>query len=196
MKEKLTDKQKVFIDSYCGSARFHATKAAVMAGYSEKTAYSIGSENLKKPEIRKVINERINEMCLGSNEVLARLTDIANGSIEDLLDEDGYFDFKAAKRTGKLPLVKKLKRKTTSKQVEAKEEGGDSILETSLILDEVEFEMYSAHEALRDLGKYHKLFVERHEVEGNIGTYTMTKEEWEKEAEKKIKQVTNRLKDK
>lgn len=31
----------------------NATQAAIRAGYSEKTAYSIGDENLKKPEIKK-----------------------------------------------------------------------------------------------------------------------------------------------
>ena len=47
---KLTDKQEKFCYEYV----FHlnATKAAINAGYSEKTAYSIGNENLKKPEIQ------------------------------------------------------------------------------------------------------------------------------------------------
>lgn len=30
-----------------------------MVGYSEKTAYPIGQENLKKPEIKKAIDEAI-----------------------------------------------------------------------------------------------------------------------------------------
>ena len=33
----------------------NATQAAIRAGYSEKTAYSIGNENLMKPEIAKAI---------------------------------------------------------------------------------------------------------------------------------------------
>lgn len=35
----------------------NATEAAKRAGYSEKTAYSIGFENLKKPEIQEAIQE-------------------------------------------------------------------------------------------------------------------------------------------
>ena len=31
----------------------NATQAAIRAGYSKRTAYSIGNENLKKPEIQK-----------------------------------------------------------------------------------------------------------------------------------------------
>ena len=35
----------------------HATKSAIKAGYSEKTAYSQGSKLLKKPEIQQRIRE-------------------------------------------------------------------------------------------------------------------------------------------
>ena len=52
---KLTDKQERFCYEYC--IDFNATKAAIRAGYSENTAYSIGNENLKKPEIKKRISE-------------------------------------------------------------------------------------------------------------------------------------------
>ena len=194
MKEqKLTDKQKLFADLYLGEARFNATKAAKMAGYSEKSAYEIGSQNLRKVEIAGYIDNALRGMTLGANEVLARLTQIANGSIEDVLDEDGKFDYKEAKKLGKLPLLKKLKRKTTSKKVDVQEDGEESTLETSMVFEEVEFEMYSAHEALRDLGKYYKLFTERHEVEGAVSTYIMTKEEWEAEAAKRLNQTNKHL---
>lgn len=46
---QLTDKQERFCYEYC--IDFNATKAAIRSGYSEKTAYSTGSENMKKPEI-------------------------------------------------------------------------------------------------------------------------------------------------
>lgn len=52
---KLTDKQKRFIEEYL--IDLNATQAAIRAGYSEKTAYSIGEENLKKPEIKRAIGE-------------------------------------------------------------------------------------------------------------------------------------------
>lgn len=52
---KLTDKQKRFIEEYL--VDLNATQAAIRAGYSEKTAYSIGEENLKKPVIKQAIEE-------------------------------------------------------------------------------------------------------------------------------------------
>ena len=51
--KKLTDKQKRFCEEYV--IDWNATRAAKAAGYSEKTAGSIGSENLSKPEIQSYI---------------------------------------------------------------------------------------------------------------------------------------------
>ena len=52
---KLTDKQKKFCDEYLTD--FNATQAAIRAGYSEKTANRIASENLSKPDIQNYIAE-------------------------------------------------------------------------------------------------------------------------------------------
>lgn len=57
---KLTEKQKRFVEAYIETG--NATKAALMAGYSKKTAYSIGNENLKKPEIKYAIDRRMKEI--------------------------------------------------------------------------------------------------------------------------------------
>ena len=45
---ELTEKQRVFCEAYC--RLWDATKAAKAAGYSEKTAYNIGWENVRKRE--------------------------------------------------------------------------------------------------------------------------------------------------
>lgn len=46
---KLTPKQKRFVEEYL--VDLNATQAAIRAGYSQRTASSIGEENLRKPEI-------------------------------------------------------------------------------------------------------------------------------------------------
>jgi phage terminase small subunit len=170
----LTTKQRLFVESYLSNG-FNATEAARMAGYkgSENTLSSVGYENLRKPEIAALVSERMNEAAMSANEVLARLSAIARGNLEDVVDEDGRFDFDKARRAKKTGLLKKLKRKATKKQVDARTEGKDEeaeTIETSVVYEEVEFEMYSAHEALKDLGKYHKLFAERYEHSGPGGT--------------------------
>jgi phage terminase small subunit len=53
-KRKLTSKQKKFVALYDGNA----AKTAILAGYSKKTARSIGQENLTKPDIMEAIKDR------------------------------------------------------------------------------------------------------------------------------------------
>lgn len=176
---KLTGKQKLFVDYYVGEARHNATKAAKLAGYSEKGAQQIGSENLSKLVIAAAIDERLRGLTLSANTVLARLTEIANGKVTDFLDDDKNFDLKKAKNNRKDHLLKKVKIKRTLKQKKtevnenmrsflADDEIEDIESETEIIYEEVEFEMYSSHEALRDLGKYHKLFTDRAEIEASL----------------------------
>lgn len=59
--EGFTKMQRAFLRAYLGPARYNATKAAKMAGYSERTAYSIGSELTKKPHIRRAIDAHLEE---------------------------------------------------------------------------------------------------------------------------------------
>lgn len=171
--DKLTVKLRVFVDSYLSNG-FNATEAARAAGYkgNENTLSSVGYENLRKPEIAAVVQERLNEAAMSANEVLARLSKIARGEVVDFLNEDGKFDLQTARKLQKAGLLKKIKSKRTSKRVDSLTEGSEEsreTLETSLVYEEVEFEMYSAHEALRDLGKYHKLFADRVEHTGKDG---------------------------
>lgn len=54
---KLTAKQQLFVSEYL--VDLNATQAAIRAGYSKKTAGSIGDENLKKPAIKAALNKAI-----------------------------------------------------------------------------------------------------------------------------------------
>ena len=162
-KMALTYKQKAFVENYL--VDFNATQAAMRAGYSAKTAGSIGSENLKKPEIRAAIDEKI----MAADEVLVRLSDIARGNVTDLMDvtSAGYtISLLVAGEKEKVrpetKLIKKIKQKVTTYLT--KTEGGEDreIVETEL-------ELYNAQDALNTLGRYHKLFVDRQELTGADG---------------------------
>lgn len=56
---RLTEKQALFVAEYL--VDLNATEAAKRAGYSDKTAYSIGFENLRKPEIQEAIRIAMDE---------------------------------------------------------------------------------------------------------------------------------------
>jgi phage terminase small subunit len=75
---KMTAKQMLFCDEYL--IDLNATQAAIRAGYSKKTAYSIGQENLKKPEICAYIEKRMAEkeaaLVADQDEVMKYLTSV------------------------------------------------------------------------------------------------------------------------
>ncbi len=55
--EELTEREKKFIAEYVVNR--NATRAAIRAGYSPDSAAFIGSENLKKPYIKKIVDKYI-----------------------------------------------------------------------------------------------------------------------------------------
>lgn len=78
---KLTAKQQRFCDEYL--IDLNATQAAIRAGYSRKTAYRTGADNLRKPQIEKYIADRMeekeSELIADQNEVLKYLTSVMRG---------------------------------------------------------------------------------------------------------------------
>ena len=80
---KLTLKQQKFADEYIISG--NATQAAIKAGYKEKTAYKTGAENLRKPQIKSYIEERLSELSskkiADQDEVLQFFTSVMRGEI-------------------------------------------------------------------------------------------------------------------
>lgn len=78
---KLTVKQQKFADEYIRLGE--VTKAAINAGYSTKSAYAVGSENLKKPSIKAYIDKRLEELKKESiaeqDEILQYLTSVMRG---------------------------------------------------------------------------------------------------------------------
>lgn len=60
MERKLTTKQRLFCDEYIKSG--NAKDAAIKAGYSSRTARSIGQENLTKPDIKSYIDAKMAEI--------------------------------------------------------------------------------------------------------------------------------------
>lgn len=90
----LTPKQKAFADYYIETA--NATEAAKRAGYSEKTAYSTGSENLNKPEIAAYIKERMDVLSekrvADADEVMKFFSSVMRGEVKDAFGLDPSLD--------------------------------------------------------------------------------------------------------
>jgi phage terminase small subunit len=158
-------KWQAFLNSYL--VHFNATRAAKDAGYSEKTARAIGCKLLTNADIKAAILERM----ASKDEVIAGLTDISRGNLADLMevstmgftiqlmtkDENG--DMVVNPKT---KLIKKIKQKVTTYLAKREDDEDREVVET-------EIELYSAHDAYRDLGKVHGIFIDKTEVSGAEG---------------------------
>lgn len=158
----LSNKKQTFIAEYLKD--FNATQAAIRAGYSAKTAYSIGQRLLKNVEIKEVIDAHLKANHMSAEEVLNRLADIARGDMTDLMDVSSMgFTVKLTDEQGnrrpQTKLIKKLKQKVITKIGKNSSDDDTETVET-------EIELYSAQDALNQIGKYHKLFTDKveHEV--------------------------------
>lgn len=82
---KLTEKQKRFADYYIELG--NATQAAIKAGYAKRSAQQMGAENLSKPVIKTYIDKRLSEIAseriMSAQEILERLSLIANAKITE-----------------------------------------------------------------------------------------------------------------
>ncbi|MED1919466.1 terminase small subunit [Bacillus thuringiensis] len=84
----LTEKQRLFVLEYLRD--FNATRAAMAVGYSKKTAYAIGWENLRKPQIQAEIKRQkeamTDELGMSVQRVIAEYMKIAFTDITDLVE--------------------------------------------------------------------------------------------------------------
>lgn len=87
---KLTPLQQRFVDAYVGEARFNASEAARIAGYSEKTAGQKGHELKNIESIRARIDEVLETNTLRSNEILRELTDVAMRGLHEFIEITRY----------------------------------------------------------------------------------------------------------
>jgi phage terminase small subunit len=157
---ELTDKQKAFADYYI--IYKNATKAAKLAGYrgNDVVLASVGSENLRKPKIRAYIDRAFQERVMSRNEVLVRLTEIATGSAEDYLSVDPHDSRIATLDIGRL----------------INDGKGHLVRRYSHTKNGVVVELHSAHEALRDIAKYHQLFGDEARISVQVKLVTYLRE--------------------
>lgn len=166
-KRKLTPKQKLFVKEYL--IDLNATQAAIRAGYSKKTAYRTGADNLKKPQIQaeleKAIKAREKRTEITQDRVLKELTKIGFADIKDFLsyrtektlvgvDDEGTEIYGYRQIIDTIP---------------SDEVDGAVISEVSLARDGTfKFKLQDKIKALEMIGKHLGMFIEKQEISGNI----------------------------
>jgi phage terminase small subunit len=137
-----TNRQEVWIEEYFRT--WNATEAARRAGYAHPK--SAGTENLANPAIAEEIKARIAEKTMGADEALVRLAEQARAEYSAYFKPNGTVDLKKLLADGKGHLIKKIK--------------------PGKFGDEIEF--HDAQTALLNIGRHHKLFVDRTEMSGDL----------------------------
>ena len=149
----MTKKQKRFVEEYL--IDLNAAQAAIRAGYSPKAAYSIGSENLRKPEIRacieKAMAERSKRTGINQDRIIMELAKIGLLNPKNLINfEEATVKEDATEEDLAAISSVKVKRFPTK--------DGEGV--------EREVKMYDKAKALELLGRHLGMFKDKVEVSG------------------------------
>lgn len=111
-KKSLTLKEQKFVEAMANPKTKSATEAAIKAGYSSRTARVQASQNLTKLNISEAIQKRreraIRHYHVTPEELIGSAVFQMRSSMNDLIDEEGYFDLEKARETGAIDLVKEM----------------------------------------------------------------------------------------
>lgn len=148
----MTKKQRLFVEEYL--VDMNATQAAIRAGYSPETAYSIGNENLKKPEIElrisKAMADRSKRVGISQERVIRELARIAFVNAADVINaEDATLKDDVSEDDSAAIL-----------SVKVKSFGADGI--------EREIKMVDKIKALELLGRHLGMFKDKIELSGGL----------------------------
>lgn len=142
----MTDKQILFCKEYL--VDLNATKAAVRAGYSDKTAKTTAHELMSKDEvaeeIQRLFDERASKCGVTSEQVLKEFVSIGMSNIKDYMDDE--FD---VKNLSEIPDYKAKAIKSIKKTV-IEGEGFNKTV--------IEFQLHDKIAGLNNLGKHLGLF--------------------------------------
>jgi hypothetical protein len=84
----VSPQQQAFVNAYLTVAKGNGTKAAIAAGYSERTAGVQASQLLKRPEIREAIQKALYKADLTTQARLEKLAKIADTTPESVNASD------------------------------------------------------------------------------------------------------------
>jgi hypothetical protein len=142
---------QVFVNEYMRD--FNATRAYKVShpASSDYAARVNAARLITNDNIKAHIKALIDEKLMSADEALLGIADIARGDIGELLDNNGLLDIRQAKALGLTKLLRKIRQKTITHI-------GKGVTDGDTEITEIEFEMYDAHAAKRDILKIHGKF--------------------------------------
>jgi phage terminase small subunit len=148
----MNTKQRKFALEYAKDP--NATKAAIRAGYSKRSAHSIGYDLLKKPEIVKAIQKKLAKYEITAEKVLAEIAKLGYANMQDYtrVDSDGKPVLDLSKITrDQFAAVAEITEDTT---------GGQGDGERKLVL-RTKLRLHDKTKNLELLGRHLKLFTDK-----------------------------------
>lgn len=169
-KKKLNAQQQLFVQEYLKD--LNATQAAIRAGYSAKTAASIGHRLLTWPQIQEAVNgamqERSARVKLDTDDVLRELAAIATSDVRHLtVGEDGRLRLAMGAPEHAFRAVQSVKHR--------RREVSRGPHRAPAIEHITEVRYWDKNVALANIGRHLKLFPSVHEVSGPNGGPIETK---------------------
>lgn len=165
MAKELTKKQQIFVAEYLTD--LNATKAAISAGYSAKSAESQGAQLLRNPKVSQVIEKksakRLEKLEITAEKVLKELALIGFANMTDYMavSKDGKsFDVDFSKLT--------RDQAAAIQEITVDATGGANDGERRLVLRN-RFKLGDKRGSLELLGKHLKLFTDKVENLGPNG---------------------------
>ncbi len=161
--KKLTPKQEMFCLEYL--IDLNATQAAIRAGYSKKTAYSIGNENLSKPEISSRISElaakRIERASKSADDVIKEIENVGFARLNKVVsfNESGLAFVMSSDEIDDATMAALESVEVT--EIVGKKDGDNDMLKTKV-------KLHSKMSALNLLAKHHGLVNDKGEDAGTV----------------------------
>lgn len=176
---KLNRRQQLFVQEYL--VDLDPRSAAVRVGYSERSAGSIGRENLQKPLIKAAIDAEIEErkkrITVTGDMVIAELALIAFAGMKDFveIDESGAIKAFTLDRLaeGKDRIIRKVREKRVIRSTKGTVDNpdGDQILDSTY-----EFELHDKVKCLELLSRHLGLLHDKQELDVKQSLTIVTKD--------------------
>jgi phage terminase small subunit len=167
---KLSAKQKRFVEEYL--VDLNATQAAIRAGYSQKTAKSVGNENLTKPDLQQYLSSRM--------KARETRTQITQDMVLRELAKIGFSDIRKVVRWGDTQMIPTIDADGQEAMVlnhglslvgadKIDEDTAAAISEISQGKDGLKIKLYDKKGALVDIGRHLGMFKQQVELTGKDG---------------------------
>ena len=138
----LTAKRKKFVEAYCGPAKLNGTRAAKAAGYAAGSASEEAYRLLRNAQVQAAIAKRLEQHSMSAAEATERMAQLARGSLEPFLDDDGELNLASEEAVENRHLVKKVKHGMTAHGAT------------------VELEIHDPKDALKEILKLHGAYAQ------------------------------------